>query len=82
MRKVIVIASILLFSCGGRYHVKQEGAVRVEIIYDFLDQLKEVCTDSFLIEDFETKELYNQAIANCVLETLQLLDLSWLTEEL
>jgi hypothetical protein len=82
MKIIIIVLSLLLLSCGGRYHVKQEGTVKVEIVYDFLNQLQGICEASFLIEDFETEELYNKAVAECIIKTLSLLDLSYLFDEL
>lgn len=77
--KIIVIIMFCL-NCGSKHLVEQsgEGIVKVDVVFEFLNQLEAICQDSFLPEDYETTALYNQAVADCVLNTLELLDLSYL----
>ena len=84
MNKLILLLLAINLNCGGKYRVEQSGEsqVKVDITFQFLEQLQSICQDSLIVSDFETYELYRQAVADCVLNTLELLDLSYLFEHL
>lgn len=80
MKYIIITLWIMLASCGGKYGVEQsgEGSVKIDIAFTFINQLDELCRDTIFIEDYETTRLYNKAVAECVIDLLNVFDMSWL----
>ena len=77
-----ILLIILLCSCGGKYEVEQsgEGTVKLDVAFEFINQLDELCRDTIFIENYSSDRLYNKAVAECVIELLNVLDFSWLQE--
>lgn len=80
MRYLILISLIFLGACGfrGNQKITLEGNPKVDVVVTIglLDYVMDVCEKLLLPEDFLTEQLYNQAIAECALENLQLVNIS------
>ena len=57
--------------CGG-YNLSQSGksTTYVSLKFEFIDQLKELCQDTHIQKDYQTLELYNKAVGDCVFDHL------------
>jgi hypothetical protein len=84
MNKLLLVLLIATLNINCGYEIEQTGEsqVKIDITFQFLEQLQAICQDSLIVSDFETIELYRQAVADCILNTLELLDLSYLFEHL
>lgn len=79
--KYAMISILALSGCGfsGTEHVAIDNATQtIAINFGFLDQLQKLCEAQLLQSDYKSKELYNQAVANCVFSNLSLLNVAQL----
>jgi hypothetical protein len=47
---------------------------------EFIEEMRQLCEDSLLPNDYETEELYDQAVAQCTLDYLSILDIGAIEE--
>lgn len=86
--KIFILFSLL--SCGKTKveipNTKHTAYVGGEIYnyvivrLEFLRDIERLCGDLYLYEDFESPELYDQAVAQCTFDKISLLDLKKITE--
>jgi hypothetical protein len=76
--RTFIFCLFLLSSCGYQIEQTGEGLIKVEIVATFLQDLKDICSNAYIVSDYETIELYNQAVSQCVLDCIDTFDLSWL----
>lgn len=81
----IVLFLLTLVSCNSkiqtndsRQDVVQSGESYAYVIVrlEFISDLKQLCQDSLLASNYESVELYNQAVAECTFEKLTILNVN------
>jgi len=87
MRMLIVVSAVLLMviillnltACGfnGDQKLSQAGSsdTNIKIIFEFINQVEDLCRMQTLRADYETIELYNQAVATCTFAHLSTINL-------
>jgi hypothetical protein len=88
--KYLLPILLLLTSCGfngnqklttndSEQRIVQEGESYTYIVLrlEFLEDIRKLCEDANLRSDFESDELYNQAVAQCTLDNLNLFNIDF-----
>ena len=88
--KYLLILSMLLVGCGKSTIKLEEPENPVTIDGDtysyvivrleFIEQMRQICEDSLLPSEYETEELYDQAVAQCTLDSLSILNIDAINE--
>ena len=66
----IVLSTIL--GCGSSNSFTQKGSSTtfISLRFEFLDQLKDLCSASYIQSNYPSKELYNKDVSSCVFSHL------------
>lgn len=79
MGKLKYILLFTLLGCGynGDQKVTQDGESFTHIVIEakYILDIKDICTDANLRSDYESDELYDQAIAQCTLDNLNIFNI-------
>lgn len=74
-----LIILLLFTSCGwnGRQHIVQDGESYTYVVLrlEFLEDVRQLCLDANIRSDYTTEELYNQAVARCTLDNLNIFNI-------
>lgn len=86
MKKLLLI--LLLTGCGLNgeqkittntqdQNVKFGGEAYTYVIFrlEFIEQVRQLCADKHLLSDYDSQELYKQAVANCTFDNLALINI-------
>ncbi len=77
--KSLIVLSLLISGCGfnGNQLVTTQGTTYqdMSIIFGFIDQVKQLCRESLLQQNYTDQELYNQAVAQCTFDRLTAMNL-------
>jgi len=81
----LILLMVVSAGCGSaletndsRQDVVQSGESTTNIIIDlkYIAEVRELCEAAELPEDYESRVLYDQAVAQCTLDNIQLLNLN------
>lgn len=82
-RAALVMYLLLISACG--FNGDQKVSVRdsnhnINVIFTFIQQIKDLCTAQTNPADYPTAFLYNKAIADCTFKNLSLLNMQQIVE--
>lgn len=79
----IYMSAILLSGCGIRTNDSKQEVIQsgesftyIVVRLEFIEQMKQLCKESLLEENYANITLYNQAVAQCTFEKLTVLDIN------
>ena len=79
MRLMISLSMLLLTGCGfsGNQQVSLGGTTNanINVVFDFIYQVEDLCKMQTLPENYATTELYNKAVADCTFSRLSTINL-------
>lgn len=82
MNKFILILTLLIVNCGfnGDQRLTQGGTsdTNINIVFEFINQVENLCKMDTLQSDYPTQVLYNKAVADCTFSKLSTINLGGL----
>ena len=90
MKIVQLLFLLILLSCGKQEvevkdsehigRVEGEAYQYIIVQFEFISEMKQLCREFYLPEEFESEALYNQAVAECTFEKISILDTALLDQ--